>query len=261
MRRYRVLVALGLLVACSQHLAGQVSEEQDLETAAASAKPPSASAKDLAPVAELIISQTNEFRKSQGLNPVAVNQDLTAAAQYFANYMARTDRYGHTADGKRPADRAKEHGYEYCIVSENIAYQYSSVGFKNEELSAKLVEGWKNSPGHRKNMLEPYVLDTGVAVAQSANTAHYYAVQMFGRPESKSIEFSIANSSEQTVEYNIEERTFTLPPLATRTHTRCRPCEVQLSVGEKNATQTLKPESGDHYRVASENGELRVMKQ
>ena len=264
MRRYRIfsgVVAFGLLAVCSQDLASQVSEVQELETAAASAKPPSAPAEELAPIAALIVSQTNEFRKSEQLNPVAVDSDLTAAAQYFANYIARTDRYGHTADGKRPADRATEHAYEYCIVSENIAYQYSSAGFKNGELATKLVEGWKNSPGHRRNMLEPFVVETGVAVAQSANTGYYYAVQMFGRPKSSSIEFSIENKSDQTIEYTIEERTFPLPPLAKRTHTRCRPPEVHMMFGEKNATQTLKPEGGHSYQVVLEKGKLRAVLQ
>ena len=110
MSPYRVLVALGLVAACCPPLAGQFSEERELETAAASAKPPSRSARDLEPVAKVVVSQTNEFRKSQELNPVAVNANLTAAAQYFANYMARTDHYAHTADGQRPADRAQKHG-------------------------------------------------------------------------------------------------------------------------------------------------------
>lgn len=38
----------------------------------------------------------------------------------------------------------------YCIVSENIAHQYNSLGFTTEELAEQFVQGWKNSPGHRK---------------------------------------------------------------------------------------------------------------
>lgn len=36
--------------------------------------------------------------------------------------MAKTGKYGHAADGRKPAERAAAHGYEYCIVRENIAY-------------------------------------------------------------------------------------------------------------------------------------------
>ena len=261
MRSYGLLLALGWVLAHSATLHGQISEEQELQTTATSTKPPSATAEDLAPVAKLIVEQTNDFRKSQQLGPVSVNSHLTAAAQYFANYMARTDRYGHSADGKRPADRASEQGFEICIISENIAYQYSSAGFGNKELAGKFVEGWKNSPGHRKNMLEPFVVQTGVAVAKSANSDHYYAVQMFGRPKSQSIEFSIKNESDQTIEYTMEDRRFPLPPMATRTHTRCRPPELHVTLGEKGTVETLKPAGGESYRIAVQQGELRVHKQ
>ena len=257
----KALLTLVLFSIYCQPLFGQAVDEEDLETVQSSAKSASASAEDLSPVAKRIVNKTNEFRKSQQQSPVTTNADLTAAAEYFAAYMARTDRYGHTADGKRPADRAKQHGYEYCIVSENIAYQYSSSGFEDEELAEKFVEGWKNSPGHRKNMLEPYVTATGVAVAQSDKTGYYYAVQMFGRPKSKAIEFSIKNEADKTIQYTIGERSFSLPPLYTRTHSRCRPPEVQLTLGEKADTKTLKPGGGESYLVASQNGQLSVQKQ
>ena len=98
---------------------------------------------------------------------MAVNPDLTDAARDFAAYMARTSRYGHTADGSRPADRAASHGYEYCVIAENIAYAFNSDGYTTEELGKTFVEGWKHSPGHRRNMLDPDVAETGVAVARS----------------------------------------------------------------------------------------------
>lgn len=44
------------------------------------------------------------------LSPVDPNPKLTQTAQYFANYMARTNKYGHTADGSRPGERARKHG-------------------------------------------------------------------------------------------------------------------------------------------------------
>lgn len=49
------------------------------------------------------------------------------------------------------------------------------------ELASRYFEGWKKSPGHRRNMLEASVTDTAVAVARSARTGRYYAVQLFGR--------------------------------------------------------------------------------
>lgn len=140
---------------------------------------------DLPAVEKLVVDATNAFRGQEGLDSVRPDRALAKAAQDFADYMARTDRYGHTADGRNPADRARGQGYGYCLLAENIAYQYNSAGFRTAELARGFVEGWKHSPGHRKNMLEPAVTDTAVAVAHSEKSGRYYAVQMFGQPKRK----------------------------------------------------------------------------
>src|SRR4051794_29760615 len=88
--------------------------------------PPSISRDEKKPdpeaVARYIVDKTNEFREQEGRPRVAVNARLSETARDFADYMARTGRYGHTADGNQPADRAARHGYEYCVIAENIAY-------------------------------------------------------------------------------------------------------------------------------------------
>jgi uncharacterized protein YkwD len=139
---------------------------------------------DLARVETMIVDATNQLRHDRGVGRVEWDPQLEHAARDFARYMARTDHYGHEADGKTPAQRARVRGYDYCLVAENIAYQFSSAGFGTNELAHRTVEGWKKSAGHRENMLEPTALDTAVAVAQSEKTGRYYAVQMFGRPRS-----------------------------------------------------------------------------
>lgn len=214
-----------------------------------------------------IVERTNEFRKEKGREPVQTNPKLKETAAYFAQYMARTDKYGHHADGQRPSQRADNHGYDYCLVSENIAYAYSSAGLSPDELVDKFVTGWIESKGHRENMLEPAVTETGVAVAQSKSSNNYYAVQMFGRPESMKIEFQVSNRSKTTVSYELGDRSFELPPRYTRTHQRCEPTEMKMELpseesSEKPATKTLQPAGGEHYVVSSDpSGGLEVGKQ
>ena len=133
-------------------------------------------------VARLVVGLTNELRGQEGREHVEINARLTEAARYFAGYMAKTGKFSHEADGSTPDARAKQYGYDRCIVSENIAYQYSSRGYATRELAQGFIDGWKKSPGHRRNMLDPDVTQTGVAVARGAKAGHYYAVQMFGRP-------------------------------------------------------------------------------
>jgi uncharacterized protein YkwD len=224
-------------------------EETELIEPPATPERPDVAKPDLARVNDEIIRLTNEFRRQEGCPEVQRNPQLTAAAQDFAEYMARTDRFGHTADGTHPWDRAKKHGYAYSIVSENIAYFYNSAGYRTEELAREIVEGWKHSPGHRKNMLDPDVADIGVAVAHSKHTGYYYAEQLFGRPHSKRIEFKISNRADTTVKYQLGERTYALPPRYTRTHILSRPAELKLRSSSGETLESFKPVNGSRYLV------------
>jgi len=216
------------------------------------------SAPDLGEVTRSVVDQTNQFRGSQGLGPTTLNPQLNASAREFAAFMARTDQYGHEADGREPAQRAQAHGYDYCLVSENIAYEFNSEGFGTQELAQGLVEGWKNSPGHRRNMLDSAATETGVAIARSPKTGRYYAVQMFGRPKALRIRFRVANRSRQAVSYEMAGRSYQLPPNVTRTHELCRVEALTMRLpGEPRAT-TFKPNNGERYLVEPAGSRLRV---
>lgn len=125
----------------------------------------------------------NDFRNATGLQPIEREARLGEAARYFVDYMAAHGKLDHQADGTTPAARVKQRGYDYCIVSENIAYVYDSRGFTPERLAHHFVEGWEKSPGHRANILDADITQTGLAVARSANNK-YYAAQLFARPRS-----------------------------------------------------------------------------
>jgi len=118
---------------------------------------------NLAEATRSVVERANGFRHAEHRKGLATSEALAATAREFAAYMARTDRFDHAADGREPGERARRHGYAYCVISENIAYEYSSRGFATEDLARRFVEA-------------------GAAVAHSAQTGRYYAVQMFGRP-------------------------------------------------------------------------------
>lgn len=248
---------------------GQVAEE--LPDEPSTETPEHEGQLDLDRVERLILKQVNTFRQQHQREPVKLNMDLDDAVEYFAKYMARTGNYGHQADGKQPSERAREHDYEYCIVLENIAWAYRSDGFTAEQLAEQFVSGWENSPGHRKNMLEPDVLHTGIAVAQSPQSGKYYAVQMFGRPRSAMIRYKISNRSSTVVEYRVGGETFKIRPRYTRTHGACRPSALRLPIakGSESATQaadkgstTLRPEDSAHYVIrAGKDGTLTLIEQ
>ena len=213
----------------------------------------SAAEPDLGKAREQILQQVNDFRGSQKLGPVEADAELQKVAEEFAKYMARTGRYGHNADGRTPTERAEAAGYDYCIVSENIAYRFNSAGFTSAELTDGFFEGWKDSPEHRHNMLDADVTQTGMAIAKGDGHT-YYAVQMFGRPKSMQITFKLANRSGENVEYTLGGETFDLPPRYTRTHHVCRPPSVKLPWRQ----EPLKPADGEEYVVEAGDGGLTI---
>jgi uncharacterized protein YkwD len=213
------------------------------------AAPVAAATPDLEQVERLVARRTHEFRAESRLGRLEPDGALDRAAQAFAEYMARTDRYGHAADGSQPSARARASGYDYCLVSENIAYQFSSAGFGTEELARRLVEGWKASPGHRRNMLEPHAVHMGSGVARSARTNRYYAVQMFGRPRARSIEFHVTNVAGIAVRYRVDEEAFTLRSRQQRIHTTCTPPVVTFDQATNAEGRIFRPSNGEKLRV------------
>lgn len=243
-------------------LSGQGFGQSAPTTAPAGAAQDETAEPNLKRVSQLIVEQTNAFRAEEKLEPVKPAPALQKAADYFAAFMARTDEYGHEADGARPSDRAKKHGYEFCIVTENIAYQQTSGRFGTDELATRFTEGWKNSPGHRKNMIDPDVMDTAVSVVQSEKTGRYYAVQLFGLHQSRSINFSITNNANATARYRLGEQDFDLPPRTTRTHEQCRPDQIAFQLRDDpaapNATRSFTISRGARYTITGRRDALQV---
>lgn len=128
-----------------------------------------------------VLALVNAFRADHGLPPLEREPQLDQAADYFAGYMADTGRLDHRADGTTPGARVKQRGYVYCNLAENIAMEYSSRGFAAEALARNFVEGWRDSPTHRANMLDRGATQTGLGIARNG-AGEYYAAQLFGRP-------------------------------------------------------------------------------
>jgi uncharacterized protein YkwD len=217
---------------------------------------------DAATAAALVVQRTNAFRTANGLGALQPDAALTATAQGFADFMAASDQYGHEADGRKPAARAAAQGYEFCLVAENIAYQFSSSGFSTEDLADRLVHGWEESPGHRRNMLLPQARDIGVGLARSARTQRWYAVQMFGRPASGATRFQISNRADAAVRYALDDESFALGPRATRTHSGCFGGALRLQWPDGAENPAFEPRDGVRYVIErSAAGQWRVQTQ
>jgi uncharacterized protein YkwD len=210
-------------------------------------------------VARRIATLTSEFRGQEGRGKLETSAQLTAAARYFAEYLGQAEQFSHDADESTPIARAQQHGFDSTCVWENIADRYSRSAPAPGELAQAFVEGWKQSPRHRQNMLEANATETGMAVAPGKD-GHYYAVQMFGRPASQVIEFRIINRTSSAMSYRLGITTFPLDPMETRTHKQCSTEELIFNLPRQTRSAPFRPKRGDRFAVVRLNsGEFRVV--
>jgi len=210
-----------------------------------------------------IIEQTNIFRSANSLAAVLSNVTLTKAAREYARFLAASKVFSHEADGRRPLDRIKAAGYQPCTTAENLALLGHPNGFKTEDLASMMVEGWKKSPGHRKNMLLAPVTETGVAIAKSRQEEKWFAVQLFGRPASLQYTFAIENKSTQTISYSLGDQSATIEPRMVVRHTSCLPADLtfQLKTGgllTKPVTAKFEAKNGAVFRLTPKGGDVVV---
>jgi uncharacterized protein YkwD len=200
-----------------------------------------------------VVDQINNFRQRSARPPVVANPELQAAAQSFAEHMARTAVFSHNADGRQPSHRAMQAGYESMMVTENIAYQGSTGN-----LAQQLVNMWIGSPGHYANLMRHDLTETGVGVAQSPYNGQYYAVQLFGRPGSSRFQVQVKNTTPESQSYKLGQHEYSVAPNATRTHSLGRKSELTLAVAEKpEADAVIKPEKSGKYEIRTADAEKK----
>ena len=122
-----------------------------------------------------IFRLVNAERRRQGLPDLAYNPQLDRMARIQAENMARFQKMAHVLpEATLPAltDRARAAEYPYARLAENVALGYPSA--------ETVVQGWMASKGHRANILNREVEETGIAIARSSAGGLYYC-QVFGR--------------------------------------------------------------------------------
>lgn len=100
----------------------------------------------IAQLAELI----NGYRQMQGLAPLALAEELGSLAGEHSASMSSQRLLSH--QGFR--GRFQRSGSKLCV--ENVGWNYATP--------EGLFEGWRLSPSHHRNLLEPKVSRMGLAV-------------------------------------------------------------------------------------------------
>ncbi len=213
------------------------------------AEPKAPAIPDLTEATARVVDGTNALRREQHRREVVVNTKLSHAAQSFAEYMAASGKFSHEADGREPAGRARAAGYDYCLVLENIAYHFDTRGFGSTALARHILEGWKNSPGHRRNMMNADVTHVGVGIARGKQGGYYYSVQMLGLPHSASVRFEVRNESHANVRYRVGDAPYVVPGRSARTHDTCLHEKLVFERPAFEQGEALQPAAGQLFVV------------
>ena len=107
-----------------------------------------------------LLQETNAKREDNDKHALKLDEALSLAAQSKAQDMASRNYWSHVSpDGKQPWYFIEQSGYKYSMAAENLAYGFTS--------SAETVNGWMNSPEHRKAMLDNSMADVGFGIANA----------------------------------------------------------------------------------------------
>ena len=115
-----------------------------------------------------VIRLTNEARAKNGLSPLTANWQLSRVARYKSQDMKDKGYFSHTSPTYgTPFRMMKSFNISYKTAGENIAKGYSTP--------KAVVDGWLNSEGHRKNIMNASFTQIGVGYVSGGN----YWTQMF----------------------------------------------------------------------------------
>lgn len=109
--------------------------------------------------------------------PLRWNARLGWAALVHSGDMAEKRYFSHAdQSGRRVGDRAREAGYSWARVGENLAYGLNTP--------QETVNGWLSSPSHCANIMNGEFTEMGAAFAVTADdsTSMAYWTQTFGKP-------------------------------------------------------------------------------
>jgi uncharacterized protein YkwD len=155
----------------------------------------------------LVFDLSNHERRTRGLEPFRHFEALDRVASGHSADMASQGYFSHTArrglvSRENLAGRLARGGVSFGRAAENIALfplvvsrtfaqrgrgpwaprqEIERQGTTYQRLARDIVRGWMDSPGHRRNLLDPELthMGTGVAIGQRESIPYVYVTQDF----------------------------------------------------------------------------------
>ncbi|MFG6118833.1 MULTISPECIES: CAP domain-containing protein [Thalassobacillus] len=117
---------------------------------------------ELSQFEQQVVELTNQERQKQGLEPLKADAELSKVARDKSKDMATNGYFSHNSPTHgSPFDMMKAYGIDYRTAGENIA--------KGQRSPEEVVNGWMNSEGHRKNIMNPNFTHIGVGYVENGN--------------------------------------------------------------------------------------------
>jgi uncharacterized YkwD family protein/spore coat assembly protein SafA len=117
-----------------------------------------------------VIRLTNQFRVQNGLSALKENWELSRVARFKSQDMHDRGYFDHYSPTYGTfSNMIKNFGIPYRSAGENIAQGYSTP--------YDVVTGWKNSPGHRANMLGSSFKQIGLGYVPDGR---YWTMELIG---------------------------------------------------------------------------------
>ena len=123
-----------------------------------------------------VFELTNKLREEQGKSPLELSPEMSWAAREWSIQMGKSGFISHMGfPGSRMRDYESEFGKDANMNAENVAMNYTSEA----SAAASFYDMWKNSSGHRRNMLGNS-RTIGIGLAKNSRGG-WYATQIFGQ--------------------------------------------------------------------------------
>jgi len=124
-----------------------------------------------------IFEEVNRVRRAEGLEGLAWNERLAQEARRHAQSMAAGKFFAHSDPVRGDlSERLNASHIQWWNCSENLFYERG-----HQDPVPIAVRNWLASPGHRRNILDKVMTETGVGVAVEGSGS-VFIVQQFIRP-------------------------------------------------------------------------------
>ena len=124
---------------------------------------------------KLIHQEINRVRKEHNLSTLKWTSDVAGVARKHSKDMGTGNYFAHeNKKGKLVVDRLKAARIPFTACAENI---FKCLNYP--DVVKKAVQEWMDSPGHRTNILNKTVTETGVGIYKCSDKDEYYVTQNF----------------------------------------------------------------------------------